>query len=250
MQKDQIYIPIKELDPSNIKKSSKIVMIGKPGTGKSSIIASILFLKKHLYPVIQVFSGTENHTGFFKQFVPELFIYDDIDEEAIMNFVKRQVIAKKYLENPYGVLVIDDCTDDPKILNKPLFQKLYKNGRHFNMLFILSLQYALDIKPNIRNNIDGVFIMRETNINTRKKLWENYASVIPTFSMFCKIMDEITSDYTALYIDNQTTTNDYRDCIYYYKAPINLPKYIWFGSEYCHDFNNQRSNPDYTPPIL
>jgi hypothetical protein len=219
-------------------------------TGKSSIIASLLYYKKHLYPAIQVFSGTENHTGFFKTYIPDIFIYDELDEECINNFVKRQLVAKKYLSNPNAVLVIDDCTDDPKVLNKPLFQKLYKNGRHFNMLFILSLQYALDIKPNIRNNIDGVFILREPNVNTRKKLWENYSSIIPTFALFCKIMDRITTDYTALYINNQTTSNNFQDCIFYYNAPTDIPKCIWFGTKYTVDFNNKRINPDYVPPIL
>ena len=36
-------VKIRELDPAIIKPSSKIVMIGKPGTGKSSIIDIILF---------------------------------------------------------------------------------------------------------------------------------------------------------------------------------------------------------------
>jgi GTPase SAR1 family protein len=247
---DTLVIPVRELDLSIISTSSKIVAIGKPGTGKSSVITALLYYKKHIYPVIQIYSGTENPTNHFSQYVGDVLIYPELSEEGVKNFIKRQLLAKKYLEVSAGILVIDDCTDDPKILNKPLFQKLYKNGRHFDMLFILSLQYALDIKPNIRNNIDGVFIMREPNVLTRKKLWENYASVIPTFKIFCKIMDEITTDFTALYIHNQTQTNDFRDCIYYYKAPVNLPKYKWFGSEYCKDFSDTRYNPDYTYPII
>lgn len=243
-------IEIKELDLNTIKPSSKIVAIGKPGSGKSTLIASILYNKRDLYPVAQIFSGTESSTGFFKQYIPDIFIYNELDMEAIKSFVHRQQLAKRYLENPYALLVVDDCTDDPKILNRPLFQNLYKNGRHYNMLFILSLQYALDIKPNIRNNIDGTFIFRESNVSTRKKLWENFAGVIPDFKTFCKIMDEITGDYTALYINNQANSNDIKDCVFYYKAPSSVPNRRWFGCEHYRSFNSQRFNPEYVDRII
>ncbi len=247
---EERIINIHELNLDIIKPSSKIVAIGKPGSGKSTLIASVLYNKRHLYPVAQIFSGTESSTGFFKQYVPELFIYNELDTDALEAFVKRQKLAKEYLDNPFALLVVDDCTDDPKVLNRPLFQNLYKNGRHYNMLFILSLQYALDVRPNIRNNIDGTFIFRESNISTRKKIWENFAGVIPDFKTFCKIMDDITGDYTALYIHNQSTSNKLEDCVFYYKAPLNIPAYRWFGCEHYRSFNSQRYNIDYKSSVI
>ena len=35
------------------------------------------------------------------------------------------------------------------------------NGRHYKILFILTMQYALGIPPNLRTNIDYVFILRK-----------------------------------------------------------------------------------------
>ena len=52
----------------------------------------------------------------------------------------------------------------------------------------------------------------------RKSLWENYAGIIPDFQMFCDIMDQITDDYTALYVHNATNSNKLEDCIFWYKA--------------------------------
>ena len=44
---------------------SKIVVIGKPGTGKSTLITSLLYHKKHIFPTGLVFSGTEDSNGHY-----------------------------------------------------------------------------------------------------------------------------------------------------------------------------------------
>ena len=81
-------------------------------------------------------------------------------------------------------LILDDCTDDPRVFNKPLQQALYKKGRHWKMMYILSLQYAMDVKPVIRTNVDGIFILREPLLKNRESLYKNYASIIPDFGTF------------------------------------------------------------------
>jgi hypothetical protein len=108
----------------------KLVVIGKPGTGKTTLIADILYSKKHLIPVGQVFSGTEDSNGFYRQMFPSTFVFNKYDEDSIKKFIARQKIAKQHLENPWSVLLIDDCTDEPAVFRKPLQQGLYKRGRH------------------------------------------------------------------------------------------------------------------------
>lgn len=213
-------------------------------TGKSTLIAGLLYSKRHIFPVGIAFSGTEDSNGFFKKIMPSTFIYNEYSPEKIELFIKRQKIAKKHVENPWAVIIIDDCTDDPKILSTPLQQGLFKRGRHWACLYILSLQYAMDIKPAIRTNIDGCFVLREPSIKIRKVLWENYASIIPDFNLFCQIMDGITDNFTALYIHNQTRTNDWHECVYYYKAPL-TPEDFKFGAPEYWQFHEDRKDPDY-----
>ena len=117
------------------------------------------------------------------------------------------------------------------------------------MLFILSLQYCMDIPPVIRTNVDGTFILREPNMKNRHKLWENYAGIFPDFTMFCDVMDQITDDYTALYIHNATTSNRLEDCVYYYRAEELPPSNFRFGCVDYWEFHNQRMNPDYITPF-
>ena len=236
-------IPIKELDLHMIYPtldeiqnpsygSFKLTVIGRSGSGKSRIISSILRNKAQLIGSGMVLSLTENENKFFSNILPNLYIYDEYEERYIERFIERQKLAvtQEHLkDNPWSLLILDDVIDDPSLLRTNLYKQIYKFGRHWKFLFILSLQYCLDISPTIRTNTEGIFIMRDPIRVNRKKIWENYASIIPTFELFCAIMDQITDDYTALYIHNKSTSNDYKDCVYWYKADISKEP-ITFGS--------------------
>ena len=251
---------VKELDIDLIRPSfkdkydpsatgSKIVVIGKPGTGKTTLISDLLYRKRFIIPVGQVYSGTEDSNGFYQQLFPSLFVFNRYNEEAVKDFIRRQKTAKSEgVTIPWGLLLLDDCTDNPRILTSPLFQNIFKNGRHWKMLFILSLQYCMDIKPVIRTNVDGVFILRESNLRNRKSLYENYGSCIPSFSMFQMIMDDLTSDYSALYIHNRTTSNNIEDCVFYYKATQHGD--FQFGSPDFRKYHNQHYNDVYKDPVV
>jgi len=250
---------IKELDLDMLPPTSKnmynedqgglkLVVIGKPGSGKSFLIASLLYEKRDIFPVGQVHSGTEDSNHFYSQIFPSTFVYNKLEEERIKDFKKRQKIARRHLENPWGVILLDDCTDDPSILRKPLFQDMFKNGRHWKMWFILSLQYCMDIRPAIRTSISGTFILRESNIRNRKSLYENYAGIISDFKTFCILMDEITDDYTALYIHNATTSNKLEDCVFWYKAR-KVPRDFKFGCRDYWAFHSARYNQHYQDPL-
>ncbi len=227
---------------------SKIVVIGKPATGKSFLINSIIYAKKHIIPVGMVASGTEDSNHSYSKIFPSTFVFNGYDEKQVEKFVQRQKLAKEHIENPWAFIILDDCTDDPSIFRRPLQNGMYKRGRWFWMLYIVSLQYSMDIRPNIRTNIDGTFILREPNLRNRKNMYENYASIIPDFKLFCDLMDQITDDYTALYIHNMSKTNNWQECVFWYK-PKPIPENFKFGCETFWKHHNQRYNPDYKDPI-
>ena len=213
-------------------------------TGKSTIIASLLYAKKHIFPAGIVFSGSEDSNGFFRKILPSTFVFNEYSEDQLKSFIRRQKIAKQHLPNPWCVCILDDCTDDTRVFNTPLQQGIFKRGRHWACWYIVSLQYAMDVKPVIRTNVDNVFILREPNLRNRKSIWENYASIIPDFSLFCTLMDALTTDFCCMYISNQTKTNDWRDCVYWYKATP-VPEGWKFGSPEYHQFHKDRFNEDY-----
>ena len=253
-------IEIKELDPEIIPPytdrfedpkyngGTKLVVIGKPGTGKSTLIKALLYSKKHIFAVAMAMSGSEDSNHAYKGMMPSTFVFNEYSEDKIKDFIKRQKLAAQHLQNPWAVMILDDCTDDPRIFNKPIQHALYKKGRHWNMMYILSLQYAMDVKPVIRTNVDGVFILREPLLKNRKSLYENYASIIPDFTTFCDLMDHLTDDFCCMYIHGSTTTNNWQDCVYYWKAPFVSDDWK-LGAPGYWAFHEQRYDVNYIEPI-
>lgn len=249
--KDPEEIKIRELNLDLIRPNSesmkttlggsKIAIIGKPGSGKSMLIKNLLYAKKHLFRVGMVVSGSEDTNHFYLKIFPDLFIYDKYKKEAIENFIDRQKVAKKYLPDAWSVLVMDDCMDDVKIFNDPMWIGLFKNSRHWNMLSIFANQYVFDFKPVIRTNIDGVFIFREPNLANREKIWTNFASIIPK-PVFSKMMDDLTTDFTCIYINNQGQSNVWTDCVFYFRAQA-VPDFQ-FGSEDYINFAKTRQKEE------
>lgn len=218
-------------------------------TGKTTLIKSLLYAKKHIFPVGMVMSGTEDITHDFEKNIPGIFIYNDYEEEKLYDFVKRQKLAKQYLENPWSFCVVDDCSDDPKLLKKVIQQMIFKKSRHFKSMYILSLQYLGDILPVIRTNIDICFIGRESLLRNRKSLFLNYASIVPDFETFCVLMDALAGDYTMLVINNTIQTNKWQDAVFFYK-PIPVPSGWKMGCSSYWDFDTQRRNPNYVDTVI
>ena len=85
-------------------------------------------------------------------------------------------------------------------------------------MLVITMQYPLGIPPNLRTNIDYVFILREPYISNRKRIYDNYAGMFPTFEAFCSVMDQCTENYECLVIHNNAKSNKLIDQVFWYKA--------------------------------
>jgi hypothetical protein len=219
--------------------SAVIFLLGARGRGKTTLIKNLLYEKSNIFPIGIAMSGTEDYNHYWSKVFPPTFVYNKLDRDKIKDLLDRQKIAIKYLKVPWAVLLLDDCMDDPKLFREPLFEGIHKNSRHMKLLFINSLQYSLNVQPSLRSNVDICFIMREPSLRNRKILWENYASVIPDFTLFNAIMDQITNDYTSLVIVNNLASTDYKDCVFWYRAK-QVPENWKFGASEYWEFHKSR----------
>ena len=86
------------------------------------------------------------------------------------------------------------------------------------MMFVITMQYSLGIPPSLRSNVDYVFILRENYVSNRKRLYEHYAGMFPTYEAFEQVMMQTTENYECMVIDNKTQSNKLEDQVFWYKA--------------------------------
>ena len=221
-------VQLKKFDMSSIPQDSVIVFIGKRNTGKSFLCKDLLFYHQNI-PVGTVISGTESANCFYGNIVPSMFIHDEYNADIIKNLLKRQKTVKKTLVhqlenqgnsdiNPNSFLILDDCLYDSSWTKDKYVRTLFMNGRHWHILFIITMQFPLGIPPNLRTNIDYVFILRENIISNRKRIYEHYAGMFPTFEIFSQVLDQCTENYECLVINNNSKSNKLNEQVFWYKA--------------------------------
>lgn len=243
-------LQLRKFDMRDIKDDKVVVLIGKRDTGKSFLCKDILFHHKNI-PVGQVISGTEGANQFYSKMVPKLFIHGEFNTQIVQNILKRQkMLITKINEgnnniDPRSFLILDDCLYDNSWAKDKHMRSVFMNGRHFKLLFLLTMQFALGIPPNLRTNIDYVFLLRENIVSNRKRIYDHYAGMFPTFEMFCQIMDQCTENYECLVINNNSKSNKLTDQVFWYKAEPHEDFRIC--SQQAWDFSDKNSSNEETP---
>ena len=228
-------LELKKFDMRNIKfKSTEssgpvIVLIGRRDTGKSYLVRDLLFYQQDI-PIGTVISGTEAGNGFYSEHIPKIFIHHEYNTEIIANILKRQKTCLNQIKvenqnganrstiDPRTFVILDDCLYDAGWAKDKLMRLLFMNGRHWKIMLVITMQYPLGIPPNLRTNIDYTFILREPYISNRKRIYDNYAGMFPTFEAFCQVMDQCTENNECLVICNNAKSNKLTEQIFWYKA--------------------------------
>jgi hypothetical protein len=179
----------------------------------------LLYHKRHL-PAGVVMSGTEEGNGYYSGWVPDSFIYNDFDKGVIDGVIDRQRRLSKIDKAKNVFLVLDDCLYDKKLLREKCMRALFMNGRHWKVYMLLTAQYMMDVPPDIRSQIDYVFVLRENILQNRKRLYDTFFGVFPSFDIFCQVMDKCTENYECIVLDNTSRSNKIEDMVFWYKAKI------------------------------
>jgi hypothetical protein len=226
-------IQLRKFDMSSIADDKVVVMIGKRDTGKSVLVRDLLYQHRDL-PIGCVISPTESANKFFGQIVPSLFIHHNYTSEVVEKVVKRQCAMQRAVDkhaklhgsdraaaiDRRAFFVLDDCMYDESWTKDKNIRLLFMNGRHYKLMFVITMQYPLGIPPSLRTQIDYVFILRENIVNNRKRIYDNYAGMFPSFDVFCQVMDQCTENYECLVIHNNSKSNRFEDQVFWYKAEI------------------------------
>lgn len=231
-QTSAMSLKMKKFDMKLVPQDAVAVFIGRRRTGKSTLVRDLLFHHQNM-PMGTVISGTEESNGLYGKMIPPIFIHGEYSPLILANFVKRQKMLMSRIQadeqtlgpnrskvDPRSFMILDDCMYDDSWTHDKNIRYLFMNGRWLKVFFLITMQYPLGIQPALRTNVDYVFILREPYLSNRRRIFENYGSVFPTFEFFCQVMDQCTQNYECLVINNNTQSNKLEDSVFWYKAQI------------------------------
>lgn len=235
MSVPDLQLNLERFDMRRINSSQTIAFVAQRRSGKSVSIKDIMYHMRNI-PIGTVVCPTECVNKFYSEFVPPVLIHDEYTPNIIDNVVKRQIKAnrenikrkKKGLPpiDARAFLILDDCMYDNSWVKDTNIRFLLFNGRHVNLLFMITLQYIMGMPPSFRTQFDYVFIYREPILNNRKRIFDNFCGMFPSFDVFCQVMDQVTADYHCLVIDRTSKSNKLEDQVFWYKTDLEeMPSY-------------------------
>ena len=220
-------LSLNEFELENMVKHTTIVVIAKRGSGKSVVVSDIMYHLRSI-PCGIVIAPTDEVNGQYKKFFPDLFIHYQVTPEILGRLIFRQTMIiekhKKYKKQGKYVdyralLVMDDCLADNSNWKKiKEIRDIFMNGRHYKITYILTMQNPLGIGPDLRQNFDYFFLLKDDTMVNMKKLYTNYAGVFPTQNAFESVFRECTKDYKCMVIDNRSPADKLSDKVFWFKA--------------------------------
>jgi hypothetical protein len=220
-------LQISEFDLKSMVEHPTIVIIAKRGSGKSWITRDILYANRDI-PGGIVIAPTDRMNGDYKKFFPDIYIHYNVTENILNKVLCRQteMIEKKERKRKIGrkidprcVVTMDDCISSKDVWKRiQAISEILLNGRHFRILYILTMQDPLGIPPALRLNFDYVFLLKENSTINKKKLYQNYASMFATQDIFERVFAKTTENYKAMVIDNRKQVDAIQEQVYWFKA--------------------------------
>ena len=161
--------------------------------------------------------------------------------------MKKKMEQKKRVD-PSTFIIMDDCLSQKGswVRDQPI-QELLFNGRHYHIMYILTMQFPLGITPELRVNFDYVFLMAEDTISNLKRIYDHYAGMFPNLYSFKQVFTELTKDYGCMVIVNRGVRTNIFEKIYHYKAPNfdNFTETIKFGCNQFRKYHEKNFNPNW-----
>lgn len=219
-------LKIQKLDPgAQLKQHRIILFVGRRGTGKSRLAEDIMYRIKDNVDFGLAMTPTEDTASMLRSHMPDSWVYSAFScqkIEQMMAMQRQNIVAGK----PRDLfLICDDCTYDKKVWRSTAIRDLFLNGRHARITFLMSSQYIMDLTPDLRNNIDYVFCLKQSIIAEKRKLHTYFFGMFEKFDDFSRVMDRCCDNYGCIVLDNTAPTNKLEDCIFWYRSRIDLPPF-------------------------
>lgn len=160
--------PIKEPFPN---KSFSMLIVGKPGSGKTSFLVSVLnqsganrIYKKVFRHIMIVSPSLSSLPEGLLEGIPKNQLFDDFDDSLTeMIDANNEAYLEKPEKNYSQLLILDDVASFLKLKANVVFlNKMFFNRRHKRLSIILTSQYIYQVPKSVRANVSDIVLFQPT----------------------------------------------------------------------------------------
>jgi hypothetical protein len=206
-------------DPSKVRPFCTYGIIGPRNTGKSILLVDLLQKTQKNTDIVIAMTATMSTAKEFKKFLPKCFVFSDgyATEKADLMVAAATRLTNNEKHRSF-TLIMDDLAFDPRFFKSKTQSNLSLNGRHMKSSTFATSQYVNAMPPLIRSNLDYVICTKETTRINRKKLYDNFFGMFPSFKDFNKVFDQVTKNFGVLVLDRTTNSGNLSDQVKFYRA--------------------------------
>lgn len=231
-----------ELEPEKF-----IVFFGKRGTGKTFGMRAIAYMMQPFIPQAIIMTNTA-FNGYWQKYFPSKCIWEGFDAAKLMDliYIRQKYIGKwnkktpeeQARENPYVMIIFEDCISSNSIAHAEAIRTLAANGRHLKVMVMITTQHAKGVGPLLRANTDYAFIYFQDTFYNKESLVEDYLSTarnnynkneLITFLDTHTQIDERRGIRSVMVVDNMRQTAQLDRKIYTYS--FSDPGEFQFGAK-------------------
>jgi predicted ATP-binding protein involved in virulence len=222
MSKNPQKLRVRKLDPKNIKPHRLHLIVGKRGCGKTTLLKDLMYHLRNSVDFAMAMCPTMESASMLRSVLPECCVFDRYVGNKVDQLVQlAQQLVHSDKKRSF-LLIADDVLYDRSVLRNPSIRNLFFNGRHLRTSFIILAQYMMDLTPDLRAQIDYLYVMRDNIVANRQRLYKNLFGCVSSFENFQSLMDNCTQNYECLCLDNTVQTVQPSECIFWYKAQMDL----------------------------
>jgi hypothetical protein len=217
---------VRRFNPKEVKPDRIFMFLGKRGTGKSRLLNDIMW---HIHKDVDfgiAMSPTMESLSGFREHMPESWVFDSFNSGKLETMLHMQRELAKQNKARHLFVVMDDCMYDKRVMKGTAIRDLFMNGRHLRVTFLNCVQYMMDMGPDLRTQVDYLFVLRENIHSNKMKLFKYFFGQFDSYKEFDRVLTRCTDDYSCLVLDNtRPGSSNICDSVFWYKADIDLPPF-------------------------
>jgi hypothetical protein len=133
---------------------STAIIAGATGTGKTMLMINLIYANARNFNRIFLLSPIADDPIY--DFIPKKYRISNPSDVDLQNILQEQH-RKRYLKT---LIICDDCIGKINFDRGNISKMITTTGRHFNLSFIIVMQYLNNIHPIIRDNAKVLFVTK------------------------------------------------------------------------------------------